>query len=1082
VPSDTPTSNHAPQVTPSGGPRGRVFVSMECADAADAAGRIARLLLPNAVERAIAADIEACLAQGAPISARCAYRSSGGQDVTVAYTVSAVRAEASAGAKGIRVVIAEEPAGSTEETPLALLVALLDNADSPVYVKDVYGRYLYANRALADLYGLPAERLIGAADADLFDPAVARSLWEAEQRVLESEAPLTVEETLPGARPGQVYVSHRFALLDREGQPTAIASISTDIAGQPRADSPLGRSAERILALNDCFLSFGPDPEENMRRLTTLSNTLLGGSCATYQRAGRGLISSLGLWCAAANAVVDAPSGSSGLICTDLLARDDETVHVLRNLQSSPYARTDPNVAQFGLQTCVGRTVRLGGRVLGALCVLYREDYAPSDEDGRLLGIVASALAVEERRLRAEQRQAVSYGIADAASKSAGLHDLGCFIHQELRRLIEARNFYLAIDDRENRQIVFPYYVDENIPGGIGRPARPYANGLTELVISTGQALLLYENDIRSRVRAGHLQIIGALPRVWVGVPLSESGETVGMMAVQSYSCAEAYDREDLEFLEFVSGQVASAIKAKRASDALAESEQRYRAVAENVSDIIWARDMALRPTYVSASVRRVLGYTVEEALGQSLEEAYTPESARALRALIDRVAAADPSDERDDETLEVECYRKDGATIWAEVTLTFLRNGDGRPIRILGVTRDITQRRELERQLRQVNKLESLGQLAGGIAHHFNNLLTVINGYSQFMLTSLEDGDPVRRDAESILKAGRRAAELTRQLLDFSRRRVMNPDVVNLNILLVKTADMLRSVIGDDIYLHLELAEGLPSVRVDQGQIEQVVLNLAVNSRDAMPEGGNLTLATAVVGPEALPEATLARDAQGETTGRYVRLTVADTGMGMPPEVREHLFEPFFTTKEVGEGTGLGLATVYGIVTQAGGQIDVDTEVGRGTRVHVYLPAVDAAPAPEAAPPTSEATPRGKEHILVLEDEPDVRDLAVRMLERLGYRVLPAASGAEGLQAARASKRRIDLVLADVMLPEMRGEEFVRRLRAEQPHIKVLYMSGYSDGSALSRDVEESGAPFIGKPFTLFRLAQKVRHVLDAE
>mgnify|MGYP000860478431 CR=1 FL=1 len=390
-------------------------------------------------------------------------------------------------------------------------------------------------RALADLYGLPAERLIGAADADLFDPAVARSLWEAEQRVLESEAPLTVEETLPGARPGQVYVSHRFALLDREGQPTAIASISTDISGQPRADSPLGRSAERILALNDCFLSFGPDPEENMRRLTTLSNTLLGGSCATYQRAGRGLISSLGLWCAAANAVVDAPSGSSGLICTDLLARDDETVHVLRNLQSSPYARTDPNVAQFGLQTCVGRTVRLGGRVLGALCVLYREDYGPSDEDDRLLGIVASALAVEERRLRAEQRQAVAYGIADAASKSAGLHDLGCFIHQELRRLIEAKNFYLALDDKENRQIVFPYYVDETYPdGGLKRPPRPYASGLTEYVIRGGQALLLHEDEIRSRVREGSLQIIGAVPRVWLGVPLTEAGETIGMMAVQS--------------------------------------------------------------------------------------------------------------------------------------------------------------------------------------------------------------------------------------------------------------------------------------------------------------------------------------------------------------------------------------------------------------------------------------------------------------------------------------------------------------------------------------------------------------------
>ena len=338
-----------------------------------------------------------------------------------------MRAEASAPC--IRVVIAEEPAGSTEETPLALLVALLDNADSPVYVKDVYGRYLYANRALADLYGLPAERLIGAADADLFDPAVARSLWEAEQRVLESEAPLTVEETLPGARPGQVYVSHRFALLDREGQPTAIASISTDIAGQPAPTRPR-RSAERILALNDCFLSFGPDPEENMRRLTTLSNTSRGR--ATYQRAGAG--SSPRSGCGAPRRTpwsTPLRLERADLAPTSWPAttRRSTSCATCSPRRTPAPTRTSPSSACR--RASDGRCAWAGG--CWALCVLYCEDYAPSDEDGRLLGIVASALAVEERACAPSSDRPSPWHRRCGEQERRPARS-GCFIHQELRR------------------------------------------------------------------------------------------------------------------------------------------------------------------------------------------------------------------------------------------------------------------------------------------------------------------------------------------------------------------------------------------------------------------------------------------------------------------------------------------------------------------------------------------------------------------------------------------------------------------------------------------------------------------------
>jgi len=408
---------------------------------------------------------------------------------------------------------------------------------------------------------------------------------------------------------------------------------------------------------------------------------------------------------------------------------------------------------------------------------------------------------------------------------------------------------------------------------------------------------------------------------------------------------------------------------------------------------------------------------------------------------------------------------------------MSLQRDSDGAPQGFLGVTRDITQRRELDHQLLRINKMESLGQLAGGIAHHFNNLLTVINGYSQFMIGALPEGDPVRRDAESILKAGRRAAELTRQLLEFSRRRVLHPEVVDLNALLPQTADMLHNVIGDNVELRLDLGEGVPFVRVDPGQIEQVAVNLAVNARDAMPEGGVLTIATRGVLAEAVRGASRAPGA----ARRYAELAIRDTGTGMPPEVQEHLFEPFFTTKEVGEGTGLGLATVYGIVMQAGGQIAVDTAPGAGTTFRIYLPEVDDLPEEHTATSDAETAPGGRETILVLEDEQDVRELAVRMLERLGYTVLAAANGAAGLQMARSSPRPVDLVLSDVVLPETRATEFVRRLRSEFPAVKVLYMSGYGEGSVLEHEVEDARAPFIGKPFTLMRLAQKVRQVLDS-
>ena len=386
----------------------------------------------------------------------------------------------------------------------------------------------------------------------------------------------------------------------------------------------------------------------------------------------------------------------------------------------------------------------------------------------------------------------------------------------------------------------------------------------------------------------------------------------------------------------------------------------------------------------------------------------------------------------------------------------------------------DMTERRHLEQQLRQALKMEAIGRLAGGMAHEFNNLLTVINGYAEFVLEGLPPADPVRGDVQQIRKAGERAADLTRRLLAFSRRQPQQLAVLNLNEVSDGTARMLRRLIGENITLELKLARDLGQVRADVAQVEQMLLNLVTNACDAMPEGGRLTLATentVLEGHETL--------AAGEVApGRYVALEVSDTGHGMSPEVRAHVFEPFYTTKEPGKGTGLGLATVYGTMRQSGGAIQVDTQLGRGTTVRLLFPRVEAPavqPDPRAgAPPL----PRGDETVLLVEDREEVRGLGIRMLRSLGYDALEASDGEDATRLLQNNGRTVDLVLTDLVMPRISGPELAARLRRLQPGLRLLFTSGH-DGQVLSG---VDGVPFVPKPFTLKTLAYAVRRALDEQ
>jgi two-component system cell cycle sensor histidine kinase/response regulator CckA len=595
-----------------------------------------------------------------------------------------------------------------------------------------------------------------------------------------------------------------------------------------------------------------------------------------------------------------------------------------------------------------------------------------------------------------------------------------------------------------------------------GFPFPPDGPHGSAIVLRTGEPELLprITDDVLFSAARGDPERLAELKELRLTsaltVPLSAGTRTLGALSL--LSTIRAYGSEELDVACELARRTATALETERAA-------ARYQMLFEASPLPMWVYDAeTLAFLAVNDAAIRHYGYSREEFLAMTIRDIRPPEDVP--RMLANVRGDGGPGSHRPATWRHV---TKDGSVIDVEITAGRIEL-DGRRAALV-LANDVSDRVRLQRRLSEAEKMEAIGRLAGGVAHDFNNLLTVIGGYAEILLA--QDGE--REELQEIARAAHQASGLTRQLLAFSRRQVLHPRVLDLNEVVAAMEGMLRRIIGDDVTVGVKLADGLAPVEADQGQIERVIINLAANARDAMPDGGALTIETANV---ELDGARVAAHAEGEP-GPHVMLSVTDTGVGMDEEVRRHLFEPFYTTKPAGDGTGLGLATVFGVVKQSGGSIYVYSEPGRGTTFKIYLPASGAERPPAGADQTDGDSARGSETIMVVEDDDGVRELVRMMLEANGYEVLAVEDPAE---AARVCGRtRVDLLLTDVVMPGVNGRVLAERLGEIAPGMRVLFMSGYSDEAVVRHGQLTASAAFLEKPFTERALARKVREVLDA-
>lgn len=699
-----------------------------------------------------------------------------------------------------------------------------------------------------------------------------------------------------------------------------------------------------------------------------------------------------------------------------------------------------------------------------------------------LAGLGALIIVLYNRRLKAtiaEGRQAklindTLFQISNAVSTTQNLEELYATIHAALSRIIELPNLFIALYYREQDRITFPYYVDEYDTEAEIIENFTERDSLTAEVIKARQPIFLTEAMLQERVR--QQRIIGTPPKIWLGIPLLIKGEVIGIMAVQHYTDPRHFHKRDLDVLVAVSDQIAVAIERKTAQEALRESEEKYRELVQSANSIILRTDFEGRITFINDFGQQFLGYAGEELLGYMVVGTIVPETERSGRDLT-RLFQDLYKHPEQYVHFENENVRKNGERVWVLWANKVVKNKQGENVELLSIGNDITEKKELEKQLNQAQKIEALGTLTGGIAHDFNNILGIILGYTEIAQVQLPDSSPVRQSLEEVKSASLRARDIVSQLLAFTRRGEQQQKTLDIRPMIKEGLKMLRSTIPTSIEFQSIIPSALPPVKTDGTQIHQILVNLCTNASHAMEAGGVLTVGLEEV---SLQQQDLAFDPD-LTPGRYIKLWVSDTGQGIPQEDRERIFDPYFTTKEVGKGSGLGLSVVLGIVKNHEGGVRVRSQIGKGTTVEIYLPA--AAETPQAEEPViTPDLPRGSEQILFVDDEVMIVDINQQRLEGLGYAMTGSTDPVQALALFRENPERFDLVITDMTMPKMNGDALSQEILKTRPEMPVILCTGHSETMSRTRAKAIGLAGFLEKPLDMATLAFTVREVLDGK
>jgi PAS domain S-box-containing protein len=926
---------------------------------------------------------------------------------------------------------------------------LVENAADAILFVRPDGRIVRANQRAADLYGYTREQIATLRVHDLYRPEQAH-LVRARMAAVQARTSFVFEAEHRGrdGSPIAVEVASRFFELDDEG---VFVSLVRDIRERKRAEARAALLNRTLRTLAEINQLSAREPDRD-RLLQEACRALVehGG----FRMAWIGLHDAQSGWVVPAAWAGEEAGYLSGLAITSdarnpagrgpvgTSLREARTVCVADTSSDESFEPFRGPALERGFRSVTATPIRVRGEVAGVLALYSGEPGAPSSDVLPLIEQLAGDIgfAFEAREARRERDEAAA-------------------------RLAESRDFLQALVDSSSAAI-FTLRPDGRV-GEVWNPAAERMFGWRrEEVVGAPLPIVDAEHQDEFRALREHVLEGQAIAQVEVG-RVRRDGTPVEL----SVAASPLHDAEGR-----TTGVLAVALDVSERVRQESELRQLSAAVEQSPAAIV-ITDTRSRIEYVNRAFTLQTGWTREEVIGRnpSLLKSghHPPEFYAALYAALAR------GDEYHAEMLN---RRKDGTLFWERAAMSPIRDPRGRITHYLAVKEDITQRRESEaalrrtqEQLAQSQKLEAVGRLAGGIAHDFNNLLGVIIGHGELAEASFARHPDARRRLQQILDAARRAAGLTRQLLAFSRRQVLEPRVLDLNAVVAETGDLLRRLIGEDVSLVSELDPALGRVRVDPGQLSQILVNLAVNARDAMPRGGTLRVVTS----NADVDEAFASAHEPIRPGRYVQLVVADTGVGMDEAVRSRAFEPFFTTKPEGEGSGLGLSTVYGIVKQSGGYVWLDSAPGRGATITIHLPRVDAPLDAPATPPP--AGRRGSETVLVVEDQDSLRDLICEMLADAGYSVLAAADGLLALETSAGHPGPIDLLVTDVIMPGINGRELLDRVRDARPGLRALFISGYTNDAIARSGARIEGASLLEKPFGRDDLLRAVREALSA-